>query len=178
MTTIFIIILILSQLICFYFIIILNLKISKFKDLETRQDKLIREMDDAIAAYLIELREENDRFIKELQNVKENNGQNSIQQPLPAIEPEDLAQDIKIEQKKIIPKNVVVSAYAKQKTTNSEQKETETTVEQKVEEQKKEPETFEEKVIQLHNEGKTIEEIAKITEKGKTEIELLLKFHT
>ncbi len=40
------------------------------------------------------------------------------------------------------------------------------------------PLSFEQQVLKLHNEGKNIEEIAKLTNKGKTEIELLLKFHT
>ncbi len=36
---------------------------------------------------------------------------------------------------------------------------------------------FERKVVAMHQAGKTIEEIAKETQKGKTEIELLIKFH-
>ena len=36
---------------------------------------------------------------------------------------------------------------------------------------------FERKVVAMYQAGKTIEEIAKETQKGKTEIELLIKFH-
>ena len=36
---------------------------------------------------------------------------------------------------------------------------------------------FERQVVEMHQAGKTVEEIAKETQKGKTEIELLIKFH-
>lgn len=178
MTTIFIILLILSQLICFYFIILLNSKIAKFKDLEVRQDKLIREMDEAIGAYLLEMREENDRFIKELSNLQNEKIKNEVKKEVnlemnnrEQQSTENIEQkDVKIEQKKFVPKTFAVNAYAKQKTNNNQK-------EQQVEEINV-PTTFEQQVLQLHREGKSIEEIAKVTEKGKTEIELLLKFHT
>lgn len=184
MTTILIILLILSQLICFYFIVLLNVKISKFKDLEIRQDKLIREMDDAMGAYLLEMREENDRFIKELSEMKNEKIITEVKKEVKEEKfnneqqiPPNNELEIKIEQKKLVPINKVVTAYAKQKT-NSSQNDQQLELNEQTIEEKKEPETFEEKVIQLHKEGKTIEEIAKIMEKGKTEVELLLKFHT
>lgn len=178
MTTVLIIILILSQLICFYFIILLNLKISKFKDLEVRQDKLMNEMNDAISAYILEMREENDRLIKELsqlqsekEKVEEKNNQ-----PLEINNAKKVSTnneiEIQIDQKKIVPKNLVVNAYEKQKTKKDENE-----VVNNKKDEKKEPQPLEHQVFQLHKEGKSIEEIAKITEKGKTEIELLLKFH-
>ena len=36
---------------------------------------------------------------------------------------------------------------------------------------------FERRVVEMYYAGKTIEDIAKETQKGKTEIELLIKFH-
>ncbi len=66
LTTIFIILLIISQLFCFYMIVLLNAKVAKFKDLEIHQEQLMREMEESISLYLVEIREENDRLIKEL----------------------------------------------------------------------------------------------------------------
>ena len=37
--------------------------------------------------------------------------------------------------------------------------------------------TFESKVVQYYKNGMSVEDIAKKTQKGKTEIELLIKFH-
>ena len=58
--------LVVLQLLSFYFIILLNMKLSKFKDLERKQEQLMREMDDAVGVYLLEMREENNRLIEEL----------------------------------------------------------------------------------------------------------------
>ncbi len=61
MITALIITLFLIQLIMIFVIIILNSKISKFKDLEIRQNQLIEEMDNTISVYLLEMKDENDR---------------------------------------------------------------------------------------------------------------------
>ena len=161
---------------------------AKFKDLEIRQDKLIREMDDAISVYLIEMREENDRLIKELSNVKHtdfnNNGafdkQNvaKIQEELTftSIQNDSKPEDIAIESKPFVPKNVVKNAYNQYRNLNIPPN-TDNEVKEKEPEDTTEVLTFEQQVLKLHKEGKSIDEIAKITQKGKTEIELFIKFH-
>lgn len=204
MTSILIIILIISQLICFYLIFILNAKISKFKDLEIRQDKLMEEMENTISVYLLEMKEENDRFIQELSKIKppqlehpQNVATTNIEdkylvntndeQVVPMKEEQIEQIEPKIEKIPLIPKTVAKNAYIKQQVLPKSQHEEmeqpknvhqlEKDVEQdSVEEEQNSNVSFEEKIIALHKEGKTIEEIAKITQKGKTEIELLLKF--
>lgn len=182
MLTVIVVILVISQLISFYLIVLLNTKISKFNDLEIRQDRLIREMEDTIAAYLLEMKEENDRFIEELSTVDVSSSerneeykntniikQSTVKQEIPKSEPKP-----PLESKPIIPKSVATNAYNRQKnqsTKETNKNETKTTSPTEF----KNP--LEQEVITLHKEGKTIEEIAKITQKGKTEIELLLKFH-
>lgn len=189
------IILVISQLICFYFIVILNTKIAKFKDLEKRQDRLIREMDDAIGLYLVEMKEENDRLINELASMKQNEFKNSEikKQKAAMINLQDeqarssAAQDEihskvepneKIPPKTFLPKKMVTNAY-KQHTVNeiptlTGTEETETETEEK---NLAALPSFEQKVLNYYRQGKSIDEIAKITQKGKTEIELLIKFH-
>jgi len=56
MTTILIAVLFVLQLLSIYFIIILNTKLAKFKDLEKKQERLMREMDDSISLYLAEMK--------------------------------------------------------------------------------------------------------------------------
>ncbi|QCR31824.1 hypothetical protein [Lysinibacillus sp. SGAir0095] len=188
-----VIILIISQLICFYFIVILNTKIAKFKDLEKRQDQLIREMDDAISLYLVEMKEENDRLINELSSIKQNESKNNEikNQILARINSEDsqrlssTAQDESaskmdpvesIPPKALVPKKVATNAY-KQQTVNEVRPVKQTIETETVEKDLTVLPSFEQKVITLYQQGKTIDEIAKLTQKGKTEIELLIKFH-
>ena len=71
MVSIILIVLFICQLLSFFLIMILNSKLAKFKDLEARQEKIIREMDDAIGAYLMEMKEENNRLIEELTAAKQ-----------------------------------------------------------------------------------------------------------
>ncbi|MEK4228760.1 hypothetical protein [Solibacillus sp. FSL H8-0538] len=193
MVIIAIAVLFIIQLISFYVIVLLNSKIAKFKDLEVRQDKLIREMDDVIGVYLLEMREENDRLIKELtvssvrpkqsempqesrswQQVELGNelgGPSVTSEQIPTVETPSL------EQRTFVPKNIAANAYNRQKKQ----------IQPVVKEQEQEPPiqtpslkelpSFEKQVVQYFNEGMTIEEIAKKTQKGKTEIELVIKFH-
>lgn len=181
MVTFFIVLLVISQIICFYFFVLLNVKITKFNDLEVRQDRLIREMDDAIAAYLLEMRDENDRLIQELSTIDKTDHQskrnvvnidkNTKEKNVSIIEGNDLT----IESKTFIPKNIATNAYNRYKNETNQQKVGKKLAETNV--TNPQNDSFENRVINLHSEGKSIEEIAKITQKGKTEIELLLKFH-
>lgn len=185
LTTIFIILLIISQLLCFYIIALLNAKVAKFKDLEIRQEQLMEQMEESISLYLVEIREENDRLIKELSegNVT-NTVKNTEKLDINKVEEQNItvnqdnieSNNHSIEQKVFVPKTIAHNAYNKYKkqlnnnkpiNDNDSVKESEVLVL-----------SFEQQVLNLHNEGKTIEEIAKLTNKGKTEIELLLKFHT
>lgn len=165
--------LIIAQLIIFYLIILLNNKVAKFKDLEVRQNQLMQEMDDAIGVYLIEMREENDRLLRELTTVK--NAMPEIKQeanPFVDIKREQLSESVlkeqvPIEKKAFVPKNVAANVYKQQKLEKHE-----------ASVPKQEPLTPEQQILALHKSGQSIEEIAKRTQKGKTEIELLIKFHS
>lgn len=200
LTTLLIILLIISQLFCFYMITLLNAKVAKFKDIEIRQEQIMREMEESISLYLVEIKEENDRLIHELSAGKtskkiENDGptediinpieQNNIDLTIPTSE-----------HRPYVPKTVAYNAYNKYKTkpnnteseVNRDEQEvnsetamtpqTEMLDTEKMKTEQSVPLSFKQQVIKLHNEGKNIEQIAKLTNKGKTEIELLLKFQT
>lgn len=203
MTTILFVVLIISQLLSFYFLIILNTKLSKYKAIEAKQEAIIREMDDAIAAYLVELKDENDRFIEKLTQASvraKSNEQRVVQknetpsfiasnESKASASSELITQQaneqkivpLKVEEKqptvempKIVPKTVVKNAYQKQTSAKK------VTAEEmpKNNESATQPLTsFEQQVVSLHHAGLSIDEIAKKTQKGKTEIELLIKFH-
>ncbi|MDM5351018.1 hypothetical protein QUF65_08990 [Lysinibacillus sphaericus] len=190
MTTILIAVLFFLQLLTFYFLIILNTKLAKFKDLEKKQERLMSEMDDTISVYLTEMKDENDRLIKELQNVspselaatsvqqtvsyepQQEQAYSAAEQELKKDRPLSLDKDARL----YVPKNIVANAYSRQRQT------TETIASSPmplIVEQKEEVKelTMEQQALNLAKQGKSTEEIAKQLQKGKTEIELLLKFH-
>ncbi|MED3660426.1 hypothetical protein P4476_00815 [Ureibacillus terrenus] len=184
MATVLIILLIILQLIGFLLIFILNSKIAKFKDLEIRQNKIMKEMEDAISAYLLEMKEENDRFINELKNLKSlqskefpNDATEQINQPGSDDKQNDLHENgTEKTSLKVVPKSVAKIAYIKQLKTSNEMAGKEKAHKIKENDPLQAETSLKEKVLSLHQEGKSIEEIAKITQKGKNEIELLLKF--
>lgn len=176
------------QLISIFVIVILYSKVAKFKDLEVRQDRLVREMDDAIGAYLFEMREENNRLIAEL---KEANIQPAFSEPLvykqamereePVVQVNEVnlqtVETLLTEARPVVPKTVAANVYNKH-LVHQQQAEQELLIKPRAkEETKKELPTFEQQVLTYHKAGLSIEDIAKKTQRGKTEIELLIKFH-
>jgi len=201
MTIILIAVLFILQLLSFYFLIILNTKLAKFKDLEKKQERLMREMDDTISLYLADMKDENDRLIQELQRVSKSEIQNAVKQEEPIVRQKEQEQPPSLtkeestgdgsvsldnEPRVYVPKNIVANAYSRQQQTGAKNDANKTeakvaqSAQQPTDATKKEeakPLTIEQQAIELAKQGKTAEEIAKQLQKGKTEIELLLKFH-
>ncbi|MFJ7980292.1 hypothetical protein ACIQ1D_08320 [Lysinibacillus xylanilyticus] len=199
MTIILIAVLFILQLLSFYFLIILNTKLAKFKDLEKKQERLMREMDDTISIYLADMKDENDRLIQELQRVSKFEIQNAVKQEEPIVRQKEQSPSLTKEESTVdgsvsldneprvyVPKNIVANAYSRQKQTGAKNDANKTeakaahSAQQPTDATKKEeakPLTIEQQAVELAKQGKTAEEIAKQLQKGKTEIELLLKFH-
>ncbi|WP_199426033.1 hypothetical protein [Thermaerobacillus caldiproteolyticus] len=164
--------------ISFLVIILLYLQWSKVKEVEKRQAQLIKDIEHTVSAYLVEWKEENDRFLNALSEAVNQPADEVITSlsKSPSSEPEQ----------SLPPHSNTATPSSKTNTHSSSQ--TVAPVEQewsthlpnieaitdKVEIGSSS--SIAERVIQLHKNGKTIEEIAKILKKGKTEIELLLKF--
>ncbi len=188
MTTILIVVLFVLQLLSFYFIIILNTKLAKFKDLEKKQERLMREMDDSISLYLTEMKDENNRLIQALQVVpkpERTNGTGQHQKPLPVqkdqgqplTKAESVQKDVS-EPRILMPKNIVANAYSRQQQGAGTPMQATASTPVAVQKEEQKPLTLEQQIVQMAKQGKTAEEIAKKLQKGKTEIELLLKFHS
>lgn len=176
---ILVVILFVLQLLSFYFIVILYMKLSKFQDLERKQVQLIREMDDMVGAYLLEMREENDRLIEELSKTSPPVGKEEIHassnETMSSIQQVKENNTFELDVKSLVPKAVMAKAYTKQQTfTNTNKDASLSTESTNMEHQEM---SLEKQVLQLAQQGQTAEEIAKVLQKGKTEIELLLKFH-
>ena len=193
MTTVLIVMLFLIQLITIFVIVILNSKLSKFHDLEKRQNELVNEMDNAISVYLMEMREENDRLINELkkQPVPQKAVRSNTDKQRPADEQmeknkktaattvKSQVQEPEMEPRKFIPVKQAAHAYKKQKNQHFDivEESVEAELFKDAEHVPSKPLTSEQQAVELYKNGKTIEEIAKIMQRGKTEIELLVKFH-
>lgn len=168
MTTIFIFLLFITQVISFYFLAILYMKVLKYDDFEEKQKRLMEEMDDSLAAYLAEVKDENDKFIENLISTQgEKLSGDEVEQVESIVSPKSPSPEeaplINITTPKI-PMNQVLRSYGKMEYEPIEEVEVALEIDDRT------------RAIGLHNEGKSIEEIARMLGKGRTEVELILKF--
>ncbi|WP_041639342.1 hypothetical protein [Anoxybacillus flavithermus] len=131
-----------------FLIILLSLKWVKIKETEREQAELIREMETMMTTYLMQFKEENERFVKQITSSavrqKKKETPSFLREEQPSLPVEDVVDRIELS------------------TTTKEEQPLESLVSE---------------AVKLQQQGKTIDEIAKILKRGKTEMELLLKFH-
>lgn len=179
MVVTFLLFLFIGQVLSFYFIILLYTKISRLKDIEKSQERLKDEMDNAVGAYLAEMRDENNRLIKELTMIKQKEEKDLSQS---SKKNDETRQQLPHEEVSVptlnMPRNVVAKAYLHNSSIESG-----STIQNNISDKErteiiesKRTLTVEEQVQELYRNGKSIDDIAKTLQKGKTEIELLLKF--
>jgi hypothetical protein len=151
-------------------IVILYSRQNRFLNLEKEQKKMIKELEEVISTYLIEMKEENEEFMRTFNNhaksqkritdkTDDENVNSSPLQTNPKWSGAGYKQASKAYQQKPTPQ----MGGAKKKL------EVKPTV-------KTNEDPFIQQVLSLKREGLTIEEIAQTVGKGQTEIELLLKF--
>lgn len=131
---------------------------------ERQLQKTIREMEDLFQSYLLELKDENEKLIKLLNDKKQKNkrsfeeinnisAETSIQEKSekhPHERTEENKDESRYDPEKLITENPV---------------------------QYEQP-SYQSMALQLYHQGYSIEEIAQKLNKGKTEIELIVKFYT
>ncbi|KQL35538.1 DUF6115 domain-containing protein [Psychrobacillus sp. FJAT-21963] len=159
MTSVILVILILLQLFSFYLIALLYAKFSSLKDIEKKHEQVLAEMDDSFGAYIAEIIDENNRLIQEL-----NSSERTI-----ATTSHEYAKNENSKKEFRVSNEIPKSYISKQLAANSYLKTAATT-------EIKEPVTIKEKVLFYADEGKSKDEIAKLLQIGKTEVELFLKF--
>lgn len=132
-----------------FLIILLSLKWVKIKETEREQAELIREMETMMTTYLMQFKEENERFVKQITSSavrqKKRETPPSLREEQPSLPIDDVVDRIELST-----------------TTPKGEQSLESLVSE---------------AVKLQQQGKTIDEIAKILKRGKTEMELLLKFH-
>jgi len=152
-------------------IIILYMRQNRLLQVEQDQKKVLKDMEEMFSSYLIEMRDENEEFIKKIQRLNHDSSLNVT-----------VDSEVSDEQKMLGPEKdnedqpfstVLRSHAAKIYQTMM----TNTNVSDE-ENHRNDFSTLplEKQAFLLEKEGLTIEQIAKKLHKGKTEIELLLKF--
>ncbi|PID25595.1 hypothetical protein [Sporosarcina sp. P7] len=158
------------QIIGFMVMTLLYVKITKFNNLEKKQQRLMKEMDQSILAYLGEIKEENDRLIHQL-NQRTGDQMKPTTNSAPSEQSITEVSDSR-QKPHPVPLHFALRSYQKTVETEKNVKEKNSELHSK---------SFDdlddkEKAKQLYAEGKSIEDIARKLKKGRTEIELIIKF--
>jgi hypothetical protein len=162
--------------ISFLIIILLYYRLEQTREIERKQGNLLKDMEDVLSSYILEMKEENELFLKKVKHdYKPMNSKkpSSEEEPIrteklapisintvePQLSDEDLLS--------LLPKfDEDLKTYDSTILSNQEEEETEF-----------EKLPLGQQVKRLHNKGLSVEEIAKHMNKGVTEIELFLKFN-
>lgn len=156
-------------------IILLYLRQNRFARAEQNVNKMVKEIEDIFSVYLMELKEENDAFIKKMKagRMKEagpaEKAGPETEQPAPeAKKPPETGETAG-------PKpDVLIRTSANRAYRNAARQISGEQSEGQLQEEK----NLLQKVNDLQQNGYTVDEIAQKLNKGRTEIELLLKFQT
>ncbi|MGG0718805.1 hypothetical protein ABE096_14575 [Robertmurraya massiliosenegalensis] len=193
MTNIFLLISIILNIVALFCIVILYLRQNKLLQVEKKQEQILKDMEEVISSYLMEMTEENEKFLKKV---------SEFQRKAKAIVPTDMISekdDNKESQKENTQlvksdhinfrKGTVFQAVQAYRNTTVQGQDKETTdlevKDQKALEQESDDmengtenvynQSFYYQALLLQKQGLSIEEIAKRLDRGKTEIELLFK---
>ncbi|NSL51157.1 coupling factor for flagellin transcription and translation [Calidifontibacillus erzurumensis] len=148
----------------FYWIIILSIRLKKTTVYEEKQLELQKEIEELFQSYLNEMKEENKKLLAYLKKDDGTNKQVHLKQNRIEVQKDKLENSVqKVERTTSINKN----------NYNEEN-----FVPPVIHQQDKLDQSLESQVVFLFDKGLKVEEIAKKLNKGKTEIELLLKFRS
>ncbi|MCY8909012.1 Swarming motility protein SwrB [Bacillus atrophaeus] len=143
-----------------YAVIILYTKLAALKETERQQKKILEETENTLAAFLLELKEENEKLIEhpvDLSAGKDGAGQEK-KTPQSSGEKAETAPE---------PEETPIPAHIQGLISEVEQAE---------DSMNSGGRSFEDQVIELYDQGFSAGEIARKLKSGKTEIELFLKF--
>lgn len=171
MPTLLLLISLLLHVVAFYFIVVLYMKYSTIKNLSDTQRQILEETENSMTSFLIDMKDENERLINTLLRTS---SPNSFQEKRVNTSKETHHQKTSHkEQEHAI--NNKTDDQQELPTHLTSLSQVEDIVEIKQTTHKEKP-PFEVEAINLYKNGYTVEQIAKKLNKGKTEIELLLKF--
>ncbi|THE14496.1 hypothetical protein E1I69_04280 [Bacillus timonensis] len=166
MTTILFILSFALLAVAFFLIILLYLKITQLKDVEMKQERLLKEFENVITSYVMEIKEENEVFLNRIKDMNHEQKEESQKESIHIREPELTTDDLQdllpsYSDREEAGKVNLVENEIKQETHGNNENSKDTIVRD---------------IEHLLKLGLSYEEIAKKLNKGKTEIELLHKF--
>ncbi|MGE8204056.1 hypothetical protein ACQKP0_05785 [Heyndrickxia sp. NPDC080065] len=176
MTTIILFFSVIINLFTIFAIIILYLRQNRFTAMEFSQKQAMKEMEDVFTAYLEDLKEENEQFIERL---------NSFQKIQSTIQPLKTTQSntTKADKQKDNIEEMIPHAYKRLNAVKSYNNKIDLNNDSAISSEPEtkelkstEPLSIQDQVVSLSKKGLTIDEIAQNLNKGKTEIDLILKF--
>ncbi|MGF7533172.1 Swarming motility protein SwrB [Bacillus mexicanus] len=144
-----------------YAVVILYMRLAAVKETEKQQKKILEETENTLAAFLLELKEENEKLIE------------NTPSPSSQMKEETQKTDLRLAEKK-----------SEQEAVQEEENFLEhiegliTEVERQEENVNSNTQSFEDKVMELYEQGYSASQIAQKLKSGKTEIELFLKFRS
>lgn len=151
MTAVMIFILFLLNVLLFFAIILLYTRQNRLVEIEKQQRALLLESEELVSSLLAEIREENDRFLQQIMHVGEMG--------------ENPAKNISHNRKIHVYEEHVHADHSEKTFDGADEKEN-----------NQEEQSFRKQVELMATQGMTLTEIAKALGKGKTEIELAMKF--
>jgi hypothetical protein len=180
------------NIVALFCIVILYLRQNRLLEVENKQEKLIKEMEEVISSYLIEMTEENEKFIDRVRGLISKPIIKQKESPLGIhsdterpLQEKDQDQKNPVERQPFKKGTVFQAAQAYKNTLSLEKSVGAplfTELQQEFEHEEKGPneqslnsETLFDQALLLKKQGLTTEDIARRLNKGKTEIELLLK---
>ncbi len=172
-TTILLLLSLLLHVVAFYFIIVLYMKFSLLKDLSDTQRQILEETENSMTSFLIDIKDENEKFIDKLLSSSDRKSNHVLKEQ--ASEKEILPYPGRDQKSKESVKGDFVKNGEELPNHLLGIKKMEDIVEISHNVPTSKP-PFEIEAINLFKEGYTVEQIAKKLNKGKTEVELLLKF--
>lgn len=204
MSALIIFVLFLINILTIFAVIVLYVRQGNFAKLDKQQQSIISEMEDVLAAHLIEMQAENNELIQHVQRISkqaskeqgeravnlaksESKAASPLQESVRTLSntrnPYQIATPLDSPELPVtIQDKLELSQYSGKGTENDstlpEKEESfRETLDKEIKNNNQAPLSLVEEVVQLSNTGHSIEEIARTLRKGKTEIELLLRFN-
>ncbi|MEC1920846.1 swarming motility protein SwrB [Bacillus subtilis] len=144
-----------------YAVIILYTRLAAVKETEKQQKQILEETENTLAAFLLELKEENEKLIE---NKASSASQSDEESQKPCLQPSETYQERDpVQEAENLPEHIeglITEVDRREEIVNSE------------------VQSFEDQVIELYEQGYSASQIAQKMKSGKTEIELFLKFRS
>ncbi len=144
-----------------YAVVILYMRLAAVKETEKQQKKILEETENTLAAFLLELKEENEKLIENTASPSSQMKEETQKSDLRPAEKESEQEAVQEEENFLEHIEGLISEVERQEeNVNSN------------------TQSFEDKVMELYEQGYSANQIAQKLKSGKTEIELFLKFRS